>query len=156
MSETNNPIETKEPTAGRPAVPERIYSDVEIDAIAREVAKTGTHPNHVYLDGVEVPIDWDDDKYISENLYEDFLRAVQTDRRNAATGEPYTKESRFEDYLRDCLNNLSLRREELKVEREKQYIDQRTYQNATMVAELAEGAIIKYLEKSDTGRLIGV
>lgn len=149
-----NPV-SNDTTAGRRGEP-KVYSDAELDAIAAEVSRAASHPNHVYLDGRQVPKDWDEDAFISQEMYEDFLRCVQTKRICKATGKPYTSDATFEGYLQDSLDNLKFRRHELQEERGKGDIDQRTYLNALMVAELAEEAIKKYLEKNSVQRLIGV
>lgn len=132
------------------------YSEQELDQIVTDIKAASGYKNHVYLDGRQVPKDWNEGAFISENLYEDFLRAVQTKRLCKATQKPYTSNSTFEEYLSDCKENLAFRKLELASERDEMIIDQRTYNNAKMVADLALEAIQHYLEQTERQRLIGV
>jgi len=105
--------------------------------------------------GKQVRIAWDHDKYIADQ-YENWLRAVQQDKSEQATGKAYTVKSIFEEWLKDSLNALDVRKRELRSQRNSDDLDNNTFQNAMMVAELAIEATRKFLEKPANKRLIGV
>lgn len=127
------------------------YTEIELNEIAANIVQTKKQvdDNLVYLQPKTVVNDWDEEKFISENLYEDYLKAVQQEYILDLT---FT----FEKWLEKALKTLAHRREELKQELLVGQIDQQTYNNAKMVADMAETAIKHYLEKSDRKRLIGV
>lgn len=138
---------------------EKEYSDDELAAITRGILLESAEKERagqVWV-GKNLDNDWDEELYIKD-LYEQFLQTVQQERplkyHNGQTLNPKT--TTFEEYLGLCLETLVYRREELKTELAKGDIDARIYNNAKMLAEMAEEALKKYLEKSETGRLIGV
>lgn len=110
---------------------------------------------YLNFSGKRVMVAWDNDLYI-QDLYEMWLEAVQQEKAEKATGKPYTPAGIFEDWLKDCLKTLRVRKVELSQQMNADDLDANTYQNAKMTAELGEEAIIKYLEKTPTQRLIGI
>lgn len=112
--------------------------------------------NQTWL-GKHVHNDWDDDEYV-QVLYDQFMQTVQQGLVNKFTQKPYlVDKANFKDYLRDCLDTLKWRVEtELQRELAFAEIDMRTYQNGKGLADMAEGAIRKYLDKTETQQLIGV
>lgn len=131
------------------------YSDVELDSIAQRIVADSKPKLDTVNLGKQVRDDWDDDGYIQQ-LYEDFLSAVQMGALRKADSLPYGATSTFEGYLRDCQSTLVWRRGELTRELSLCVIDNQTYNNAKMVIDMSEAAITKYFEKTETGRLIGV
>jgi len=105
--------------------------------------------------GKEVRISWDDDEYIVL-MYEMWLQAVQQEKSQKETGKAYTVYGTFEEWLKDALQTLDMRRKELRAQMNMDDLDLNTYNNAKMTADLAEEAIKKFLEKPPTKRLIGV
>lgn len=104
--------------------------------------------NHTMLSGKYVRDDWDDSEYIA-TLYDDvYLKCVQQGHRD----QSWT----FDQCLSECLQTLEWRRLELKRELALAIIDQRTYQNALAICDMAEGAIKKYRELPERIQLIGV
>lgn len=134
------------------------YSDSDIRRIESEIlAKQARDQGAGFsIDGKLVANDWAEDTFISDNLYEDYLRAVQQGRVEKASGKQYTADTTFEEYLTDCLKTLEFRKIELSLDQTKGRIDTPTYNAAKEVAERAETAIKHYLEKSSRARLIGV
>jgi hypothetical protein len=128
---------------------QRISDQIMADAARKEQASA------LWL-GKNIRDDWDDDLYV-QDLYENYLKTVQQGHTNKLTGEQLDpKTSTFEKYLRECLATLTWRRGELVNELARNDIDMRVYGNAKDVADRAEAAIHKYLQKNETARLIGV
>lgn len=134
-------------------------SDDQIANIAREIITDKLkqeQADQVYI-GKNVDNDWDNDGYIHD-LYEQFLQTIQQDKKLKHRGDA-TMDVRtitFVKYLELCLETLSIRRIELKEELELRKITLPIYNSGKMIADIAEEAIRKHLEKSPTARLIGV
>lgn len=110
----------------------------------------------IHLDSKKVVVnDWNDELYVND-LYEQFLQTVQQEAKNKFSNITYDQSFTFEGYLKDCMSTLKWRRQELTQELARNDIDLRTYNNAKSVIEMSEGAIVKYLEKNDTMRLITI
>lgn len=137
---------------------ETAYSDAQLDSIAKEIVGRDTakaRENQTFF-GKYCEDNWDNELFISEECYENYLRAVQQGAKNKYTQRPYTRHGEFEDFLKDSLETLRFRLEELASEVSWNLIDHRTYNNAKMVNEMAMEAISKYLELPETARLIGI
>lgn len=135
------------------------YSDGQLEHIAADIVAESTEKHRtdrVFMDKKYVQDDWDDELFISEDLYEDYLRSVQQEKVSAVTKRAWTTSSTFEDYLNDCLITLSVRLEELSAEVNFNIIDHRTYSMAKETADRSIGAIRRFLEKDERRRLIGV
>lgn len=131
----------------------KIYSEADLNKIAASIVAgsqsgNGSSENTVYLSGKSVKDDWSDEGFIREMYDNNYLAAVQQGYR--------TETITFEQYLQESLAQLENRRSELTQEVLTGNIDQRTYGNAKMVAELATEAIKKFLEKTEKQRLTGV
>lgn len=135
------------------------YSDAQLDRIASDIVAESTEKHRsdrVFMDKKYVQDDWDDELFISENLYEDFLRSCQQEKTSAVTKRAWDSMSTFEQYLQDCLITLDVRMGELSAEANFNIIDQRTYLMAKETVQRSVGAIRCYLEKDERRRLIGV
>lgn len=128
----------------------KFYSETELAQIAAQIQRHAEKRKAQTVNlGKDIKNDWSDEGYIA-TLYDDiYLKAVQQEY----VGQQVT----FEQFLQKCLTTLNWRiNEELPAELAREDIDLPIYNNAKMVGEMARAAITKYLERSDTQRLIGV
>jgi len=134
-------------------------SDDQISSIAREIINQKIdeeRQGQVYV-GKHVDDDWDAELYVND-LYEQMLQACQQEAKlKHRDGQTLNiKTLTFEKYLHLCLESLEYREEHLKTELDRGDIDLPIYNTGKMIAEMSIAAIRKYLERSDTARLIGV
>jgi hypothetical protein len=123
------------------------YSDQELAQIYKEIAGRGAEET-VYFSGKEIRDDWDEEKFIQHYYDNEYLAACQQGYISLTTT--------FEDYISSSLQRLAERKQELMQEVLTGNIDQRTYQNAKMLAEMAETAFKHHLEKTERQRLLAV
>jgi hypothetical protein len=115
------------------------------------------HENSIWLGGKKtVTVDWSDEKFISEQMYEAYLFAVQEGKKNPDLHKTYGIHTTFEEFLQDSLHRLSMRKGELDEELAQGYIDHRIYNNGKDLIEISIGSIRKYLEKSEQSKLLSV
>lgn len=143
----------------------RQYTDDEIERIGRLVAEDKEATDRALKDAIWMADryhrdDWDSELFVAVDLYEDWLRSVQQEKTSKITGRVWTEDTKFEDYLNDCLITLRWRIDEIRNESSLNVldynIDVRTYQAAKDITERAMEAIKKFLEKPAHLRLIGV
>lgn len=134
-------------------------SDEKIATITREIMADSLkreRESQVFV-GKHLENDWDDELYVRD-LYEQMLQAVQlnSELKHRNGQKLNVRTLTFVEYLGFCLETLTHRRDELKVELDRGDINLPIYNNGKMLVDMAEQAIKKYLEKNETAKLIGV
>lgn len=133
---------------------ERVGRQIAVDLVSRDTADR--RANRTYIDHKYALDDWDDELFISQDMYEQWLSAVQQEKSSAITRRPWNEDTEFHMWLRDALVTLDVREQELVVQRDAGDIDIRTYQVARDLVDRARGALRKFLERPERQQLIGV